>query len=371
MSLKVLKIKISTPDRHVDYDISQYLGNHDGVVDGCKFFINDPTVVQADYWICSEDLNEKEECCYIKPENIYFLTAEASWPKLHYHSTKKIQFLRQFAKIFSCHPIYLPNMHYEPPFLPWMINANHGPSLFRASVRDVRFFKTLEEIEKTKLISVFCSNQNLTEDHKLRLEFVKELKKHFGDRLDWFGNGINPLEQKWDGIAPYKYHIVIENQSSNNVITEKIYDAFLGLSYPIYYGAPNIQNFFDSESMEIIDIVDLNGSIKKIEEILEKDPYRYKLPDIIKSKNKVIKEYNLFSRIAKICNANASAPQKNNTLKLEKVVMRRSSEFKISDEVKSILSSEGVSALLRKIVFYYPAKLLHLISERLLSKYRN
>ncbi len=370
LSLDVLKIKVSSPDRHAKYDISQYLGNDEGVIDGCQFFINDPNIVQADYWICSEDLHEQEEYCFINPDNIYFLTAEASWPKLHYHNSKKIKFLQQFAKVFTCHPIYLPSVHYELPFLPWMINSNHGPSLFQANARDINYFKRLEKVKKTGLISVFCSSQNLTEDHKLRLNFVKELKKHFGDRLDWYGNGINPLAEKWDGIAPYKYHIALENQSKNNVITEKLYDAFLGLSYPIYYGAPNVDNYFDNESMETIDIADLNGSIRKIEEILEKDPYQEKLPKIIESKNKVINEYNVFSRVAKVCNENARDFEKDKTTKLEKVVIRRSSAFKVSEDLSDILRVKGVWAVVQKISFYYAARWLKFLSDRLISRYR-
>lgn len=367
----MLKIKVSSPDRHAEYDISQYIGNNEGIIDGCQFFINDPNIVQADYWICSEDLHERNEFCYINPENIYFLTAEASWPKLHYHNSKKIKFLKQFAKVFTSHPIYLPSTQYELPFLPWMINSNHGPSLFQPNTRDINFFKELELLEKTKLISVFCSSQNLTEDHKLRINFVKELKKHFGDRLDWYGNGINPLAEKWDGIAPYKYHIVLENQSKNNVITEKLYDAFLGLSYPIYYGAPNVSSYFDSVSLQTIDIADLNGSIRIIEEILEKDPYTAKLPEIIKSKNKVVNEYNVFSRVAKICNEDAMARGRDKTAKPENVVLRRSSEFTVSEDLSDILKAEGIWAVVRKISFYYSARWLRLLSERLISRYRD
>ena len=84
----MLKIKISTPDKHDKYDISQYLGNNEGVIDGCQFFVNDPDIVNADYWMCSEDLSAQEEYCYINPGNVYFLTAEAARPKLYYHNSE-------------------------------------------------------------------------------------------------------------------------------------------------------------------------------------------------------------------------------------------------------------------------------------------
>ena len=367
----MIKVKISTPNRHQNYDISQYVGNNDSIIDGCQFFINNSTMTEADYWFCSEDLLEAEEQCEINPENIYFVTAEAAWPKMHYQNTKKIEFLKQFSQIFSCHPIYLNNVNYALPFLPWMINANHGPSLFQSNIRDLNFFTNTQKIDKTKLISVFCSNQNMTDDHKLRLNFVKALKKHFGERLDWYGNGINPLPAKWEGIAPYKYHIVIENQSKNNIITEKLYDAFLGLSYPIYYGAPNVFDYFDEESFEPIDINDLNGSISKIEKILECDPYEYRLSKIIEAKDKVLSEYNVFKRFARICNANeAACKDLSNPLK-KKVFIRRSDQFKTRDDLSRSLATRGPIATVRKIFVYYFARLLKMYSDKLLAKYKD
>ena len=58
----------------------------------------------------------------------------------------------------------------------------------------------------------------------------------------WYGNGINQIEKKSDIIFNSKYHIVIENDSRNNLVSEKLYDSFLGLSFPIYYGATNIND---------------------------------------------------------------------------------------------------------------------------------
>jgi hypothetical protein len=367
----MLKVKISTPDKHKNYDISQYVGNDKSIIDGCQFFINNPTITQADYWFCSEDLLEANEQCEINPKNIYFVTAEAAWPKLHYQSSKKMEFLKQFSKIFTCHPIYLPNVIYDLPFLPWMINANHGPSLFQASERDINFFKNSKKIEKKKIISVFCSNQNMTEDHKLRLNFVKALKKHFGEKLDWYGNGVNSLPAKWEGIAPYKYHIVIENQSKNNVITEKLYDAFLGLSYPIYYGAPNVCDYFDPESIELIDINDLNGSILKIEKLLEYDPYECKLTKIIQAKDKVLSEHNVFRRFARICNASEALRQNLNNSIQEKVLILRSDQFKTRTDLSRTLASRGPIATAQKIFVYYFARLLKMYSDKLLAKYKD
>ena len=182
-----------------------------------------------------------------------------------------------------------------------MVNANHGHTIFEQHERDLNYFSNMSQLNKTKNISVFCSSVTWTENHKQRLRFVSKLKEYFKDKLDWYGNGINSLERKWDGIAPYKYHLTLENQSTYNVITEKLYDAFLGLCYPIYWGAPNVNDYFEDTSLTKININDLNGSIQIIEKIINENYYEMNFDAILKSKNLCLFEFNVFHRIAEIC----------------------------------------------------------------------
>ncbi len=294
----MLNIKLSIPGFSDKLNISQFVGNNQNVGFGCKFYINDSDHGDIDYWFVIEDLQRQEECAWVNRQNIFFVSAEVAHARHYYDIYRMKLFLDQFGVIYTCHDIYRENSYSEIPFLPWMINANHGASIFSHSERDVDWLKFNNNMSKSKTISVFCSTQQLTPDHRLRLKFVKEIKNYFGDLLDWYGNGINPLKQKWDGIAPYKYHIVLENQSRNNIITEKLFDSFLGLAFPIYYGAPNVNKYFNSKSLAQIDIVDLKGSIKIIEELLDGNVSELMSGEIIESRNKVLFEFNLFNRIA-------------------------------------------------------------------------
>ena len=308
----MLNIKISIPSFSDKINIAQFVGNTQNIGFGCKFYINDPTLQEADYWFVIDDLRLQEETVCINKEKVYFVSAEVVYEKGYFDDPRSTAFLDQFSNIITCHDIYRENTKYDIPFLNWMISANHGPSIFGISTRDINWFKENNSINKTKTISVFCSNQDETVDHRLRLKFVSAIKKHFGDTLDWYGNGINPLPEKWGGIAPYKYHIVIENQSRNNIITEKLFDCFLGMAYPIYYGAPNANEFFDPNSFTQIDIMDYNGSIRKIEEVIKEDRWEKKLPLLIESKNRVLYDYNLFKRLAEV-SINAELTSSNKT----------------------------------------------------------
>lgn len=350
-------------------DISQFVGNFENRVDDCVFHINADHIESADFWVCLEGPYKDEERCRVKKTNVFFLTAEVAWPRLFYDSEPKKNYLAQFGHIYTCHDIYANNVTMDLPFLPWMINANHGQSVLSPNPRDCNYFKSLDTLIKTKSLSVFCSDQNWTADHKLRLKFTRALKKHFGEHLDWFGNGVQPINEKWQGIAPYKYHIVLENQSRYNVITEKMYDAFLGLSYPIYYGAPNIDNYFDPQSFSKIDITDLNGTIKIIEKILEIDPYEQALPAIIKSKNRVLNENNLFVRIAKICKDQALKNAQGDANETDFVALRQLIDFNAQQDLQSLLVQKNWGLLCDRLTLYYPSFLFRRISERLFKEY--
>lgn len=296
----MFEVKISSRGAGSNRNLSQFLGNLENIYGDCRFHVNSH-IEEADVWFVSEDIDDDDQQCSIPPGNLFFLTSETSWPAAHYSdSAARLGFIKQFSRQFTCHDLYLPTTTYTLPFLPWMINANHGESILAPHERDVRFFESLTSLPKDRMISVFCSAQTMTPNHRMRLRFVEQLKSHFGDTLHWYGNGVQSVAEKWEGLAPYKYTIVLENQSSNNVITEKIQDAFLGLSYPIYWGAPNINDHFSHQSLTSIDIKDFPSSVQAIERILSEDPYDEALSWMLASKQTVLNELHFLKRLAAI-----------------------------------------------------------------------
>ena len=55
--------------------------------------------------------------------------------------------------------------------------------------------------------------------------------------------------------------------------TEKLGDAFLGFALPIYYGCPNIFDYFSADSLRIIDADNFDQSIAVLEELIYRDPF--------------------------------------------------------------------------------------------------
>ncbi|SFU30252.1 Glycosyltransferase family 10 (fucosyltransferase) C-term [Pustulibacterium marinum] len=314
MSLKMYKVKLSIANdnkgcaRQTPSGKAQW-GNY-------QFYINQE-VKDPDFWAVYSKGERKTESCLVAPENTVFVTGE---PETVYHYSKG--FVNQFGKIVVCqnglkHPNQLP---YQPA-QPWhigKITGKDGNVTFTKNYDDLKSTKP----EKTKLISVISSNKAFTKGHQERIDFVQKLKAHFGDKLDLFGHGFNSFDDKWDVMAPYKYHIVLENSSYPDYWTEKLADCYLGNTFPIYYGCTNVDKYFNKEAYVNIDIKNFDAAVKTIEEVIENDYYGKREALIDEAKNLVLDKYNLFQVLAEqFDQMNPKAPKKEVTLKHDTAFM--------------------------------------------------
>ena len=108
--------------------------------------------------------------------------------------------------------------------------------------------------EKTKDVSIIASDKNTSEGHKLRHEIIKR----FGDQIDVHGRGYNPIESKFEALAPYRYSIIVESGRFDYYFTEKLIDCLSVGTIPIYWGCPSMWNFFNlSGIIQFVTIGDL------------------------------------------------------------------------------------------------------------------
>jgi len=261
-----------------------------GVWGNCQFFINEP-IETCDFWFVLDDL--PNECSKFSNNPPIFITIETPSIRTNIND----QFLAQFKQIMSYgrdlkHPCVMETISLST----WLIGEYTQPSKIYDD-----FVAPIPQNNKNKLISVVSSNKAFTKGHRKRLKFVKLLRNHFGQKIDIYGRGINSFPDKWDVIVPYKYHISLENSSCRNYISEKLYDAFLGESFPIYYGCPNVLDYFSNESLSVIDIDKPDESISIIENLIESETYEKSLDDIRKSKDLILNSYNIFAILSKYC----------------------------------------------------------------------
>ena len=295
----MIDVKISIGSHGGNLSFNNFYDTNNSKLKNYKFHVN-KEIEKADFWFVLEDLPSNTENCKVPKNNVIYLNNETSFRKDYFFQPFMQKYLEQFQEVHSCYLSSHKQIKNSMPFLPWMIHANHGDIIFDKTSYNFQYFQELNKLEKKKQISVICSSKIHTENHFLRVEFLKILKSHFGSQLDWYGNGVNEIQRKHEGILDYKYHIVLENESRNNLISEKIFDSMLGLSVPIYYGAPNIAEYFNENSLHTIDINNAAKSIEIIEDIIKNDQYEQTLNYLIESKNKVLTQYNFVNRIVNI-----------------------------------------------------------------------
>lgn len=311
-----MHIKISVPGRYRDPNLVQFLGSDFDSLH--SFSLNEPGGV-ADAWFVIEGTNYDDRECVVPPNRLFFLGAETARRLGFFYSNQKMRnYLKQFTEIHGPQELYEDNAFLAFPFLPWMVNANHGIDLFKGHSRDIDFFRSLDRLDKKKDLSVICSSKSDSPEHAARLHFVKSLKEHFGDRMDWFGNGVAPISSKWEGLSSYRYSVVLENQVSSHVLTEKIQDAFLCLTFPFYWGAPEAKSIFPRESFIPINLKDTRGTIAIIEKTLAENPYEARLEQLIEAKRVVTEDLNFLYRITKLAildNSKSELPKRRIKLK--------------------------------------------------------
>ena len=84
--------------------------------------------------------------------------------------------------------------------------------------------------------------------HRFRLSCLEDIKSKCNN-VDFYGRGINPIDSKLEGLKDYHFSVAIENGPFENFFTEKILDCMLAGTIPIYYGCPNISEFFNIDGV--------------------------------------------------------------------------------------------------------------------------
>ena len=131
-------------------------------------------------------------------------------------------------------------------------------------------FKQLANLrypDTIKPLSAVMSAKVLTPGQLLRLRALQKISATV-QNMDVYGRGLNVINLgqsykgsldyngfcKFKGLYGYAYSLAFENSRHVNYFTEKIIDCFLSWTKPIYWGCPNISDFFPKSSYIEIDI---------------------------------------------------------------------------------------------------------------------
>jgi hypothetical protein len=160
-------------------------------------------------------------------------------------------------------------------------------------------------------LSAVCSTKKQTNTvHGDRYAFTMRLKQLI-PTMELFGRGIRPIDDKADALDAYRYHIVIENHLAPHHWTEKLADAFLGLTLPFYCGCPNAGDYFPESSFIPVDVRDPDGAAVVIRNAIATRQFEQRLPAIREARRRVLHDYNLFAVIARELDARLVTPSRD------------------------------------------------------------
>jgi len=204
-------------------------------------------------------------------------------------------YLNQFGIVVG--PIPLPGFTgcqvHQQSALPWYYGFK----------TPVSWAELAADKEKTRALSVFCSDKRLTPQQEIRLRFVEDLKRTFGDLVEHYGNGFRHVEDKAEGLAPFRMTVVLENNTHDEFWTEKLGDAYLGHCFPIYAGGRIARRDFDPRARLDIDLSDRGAALRAVERLVERFDFPAFENLIRKQRHDVMMRHNLFAVADRLINA--------------------------------------------------------------------
>lgn len=167
------------------------------------------------------------------------------------------------------------------------------------------WIKNLEETyEKRFEISFLVGGKSFLTGHKLRHEVwlnqnsILNPKNFFNSSSIPFKTNINSklLGDKKEPLFESQFHICIENSQEVGYFSEKLIDCLYTKTIPIYWGCPNISDYFNLDSIFVVNSID---EILNICNNLKNNTYQSKLKSINENFEKSLKFVNISERIEK------------------------------------------------------------------------
>jgi hypothetical protein len=253
-----------------------------GEWDGIRFTLD--TAGAADYVVVLNYVHEPLEAD-VPAEHLWALIQEPPIPLYRaMHATT-----RPFARVYtqtapprgemSRGTLRLPSQ----PALPWHVERSYDELV------------AMEPPAKTLPLSAISSDLAALPGHRARLRFLAAVREL--PELDRFGRGVRPLADKWDGLAPYRYSLAIENASVPNYWTEKLADCFLAWTLPLYAGCPNLEEFFPAESFVRIALDDPDTP-RRVAEVARSGLWEERREAVAEARRRVLEEHQLFPFLA-------------------------------------------------------------------------
>jgi hypothetical protein len=123
-------------------------------------------------------------------------------------------------------------------------------------------------LAKTRNLSLIASAKKWLPGHKLRHVMAAWLRAE-NIEADIVGRGFKPIDSTADGLAQYRFSLVIENSQEPGYFSEKLMDALICKTVPIYWGDPLVAEAFDIRGMIVCKTKeDMQRAVRKADSAL-------------------------------------------------------------------------------------------------------
>lgn len=270
----------------------------EGLWEGIRFTF-DP-VEACDYLIMLNNQMPQDVTVRCPRENVWSIMQE---PYYKGHTDWMVEGHGAFARVLTNHrPTAEPKYVTSHPADPWHVQRSFDQLV------------TMSLPAKERAISWIAGNPTDLPGHLQRFAFLNYVRQHDRIGIDYFGRAIRFIEDKWDGLAPYRYSIVIQNSSSPDYWTDVVADSFLAWTVPIYWGCTNLEDYFPPESFIRIDLNDPEASLAIIEKTVREDDWQKRLPALEEARRRILYRYQFFPHIAEWIRRESLQPHEPTTV---------------------------------------------------------
>lgn len=301
------KVRVKFLSRLDPREWARYFPHEDGVWGNCHFIFQRDEA-RYDWLVVYDDIpaapgqtrNTACEPLSCPPQNSILITTEPSSIKAYGKD-----FAGQFGHILTSQPAWAlphPQRHFQQAANHWFYGSGSQKWMAREEM-----LKGPTEADKAHTIStIYSSKRQWHTMHAQRFAFIQRMRELLPE-MDVFGRGATPMDDKAEALAPYRYHLAVENHIAPHHITEKLTDAFLGRCLPFYAGAPNAADYFPADSFVPIDIRDPEGAARIIHAAITADAWAQRLEAIDEARRRTLEEHHVFAVIARIIEQSASS----------------------------------------------------------------
>jgi hypothetical protein len=281
------RMKVVTPLVRLaaDYDCSRLMAQTPGKAglwNGVRFTLDD--VVDCDYFVMLNNRRATAVQVRCPREHVWCLIQEPYIPGIFEWLVENNE---HFARVFTHYiPVAEPRYVRSHPALSWEVELSYDELL------------TLNVPSKTQAVSYIASNDVWLPGQRRRNDLREFLMQAAADKVEVFGRGIRYIEDKWTGLAPYRYSVAVENFVGPDYWTEKLSDCFLSWTIPLYHGCPNVEQYFPADSFIRIDAGDPPATLARINQLLRHDEWERRLPALQEARRRVLEMYHLFPVLA-------------------------------------------------------------------------